>query len=947
MVDAGDAALPLLETKLHVPRRRPEVVGRPRLVERFAAAGPPPLTLVSAPAGFGKTTLVVDWLHELPAGTTTAWVSLDQRDDDPARFWAYVTAALQAAEPPPEIEPGEPGDAGDAGRSAFEAGAPIGATVTTLANELARLDHPVVLVLDDLHSTTNPAVHESLLPLLEHLPHQLHVVVTTRSDPPWPLGAWRARGGLLEVRAADLRFRDDETAAYVNGAMGLDLAPEQVRLLDERTEGWAAALQLAALSLQGHEDTAAFLEAFAGDHRYVVDYLVGEVLERQDEATRSFLLQTAILRTLTGPLCDAVTAGTLPGQTTTGEEAGRATLERLDRSNLFVVPLDSRRQQYRYHHLFAEVLRSRLLDEQPDLVPTLHRRAVEWHAEHGELAEAVHHALAAGDAERAADLVELAVPSLRRARQEATLRSWYAQLPEASLAERPVLAIGLVGVRMAGGEPDGVPDLLDGIERWLAEDEAGADDRAPGEGASAGIVVDRDELRRLPHQVATYRAALALMAGDLATTEAHARRALATAADDDHLTHGSNRALLALTRWSAGDLADAEREYGEAIAQLGRAGHHSDVLGCSLALADVQVGQGRLHDALATLAAGLDLATEHPELRGGADMHVGTAEVLIEQGELDRAKAHLDLAQQLGPEVALPQNAHRTDVAQARLCLADGDLDQALALLDEAERRYQGDFSPDVRPIAALRARVLLARGELDAARRWAAGRGLGPDDELTYLREAEHLTLARVLLAEAATTSSPGTPHAADTAESLDTALALLDRLLAAAEEGGRAGSMVEALALRALAEAQRGDDVRAVAALDEALARARPEGFVRTFLDEGPPVLELLEQVAARGEQATAARGLLAEARAAPGPPPAPTSSPGRGGQDELVEPLSQRELDVLRLLRSELSGPEIAGELLVSLNTMRTHTKSIYLKLGVNSRRAAVRRADELGL
>lgn len=328
-------------------------------------------------------------------------------------------------------------------------------------------------------------------------------------------------------------------------------------------------------------------------------------------------------------------------------------------------------------------------------------------------------------------------------------------------------------------------------------------------------------------------------------------------------------------------------------------------------------------------------------------MHVGTAEVLVEQGELDRAKAHLDLAQQLGPEAALPQNAHRTCVARARLRLADGDLDGAVALLDEAESRYQGDFSPDVRPVAALRARVLLARGELDAARRWAAGRGLGPDDELSYLAEAEQLTLARVLLAEAATTSSPGTPDAGDTPESLDAALALLDRLQAAAEAAGRGGSMVEALALRALAEAQRGDEVRAVAALDEALAWARPEGVVRTFLDEGPPMLELLEQVAARGEQATAARGLLAEARAAPGPPPAPTSSPGRGGQDELVEPLSERELDVLRLLRSELSGPEIARELLVSLNTMRTHTKSIYLKLGVNSRRAAVRRADELGL
>jgi LuxR family transcriptional regulator, maltose regulon positive regulatory protein len=886
------AGLPLLESKLHVPRRRRGVVGRARLAQRLDRDALPAVVLVSAPAGFGKTTLLAEWLA---GGDETAkraaWLSLDRRDSDPAVFWSYVVAAVRKVE----------GDVGAGALGVLQTTpTALEAVVTSLLNDLAALAGDVVLVLDDYHLVESLDVQESMRFLVDHLPQQLHLVVASRADPPWPLAGLRARGRLLEIRASDLRFTSEEAAAYLHEAMGLDLTPADVDTLEARTEGWIAALQLAALSLQGRDDPAAFVAEFAGDDRFVVDYLVDEVLDRQPGEVRTFLLETSILNRLTAPLCVAVT----------GRSDARTTLQGLERSNLFLVPLDDRRQWYRYHHLFGDVLRARLAGEEPERVVDLHGRARAWFEAAGDRAEALRHAMAAGDFAKAAELVELALPELGKARQDATIRAWLDALPRHMFANRPVLTLGLVGAHMVTGDTAGVEELLDGVERWIDPDRPTGD----------MVVHDHAALGRLPVQAAMYRAGLALLRGDLAGTVAHGERAAALSAAGDHFGQGAAAALIGLAHWAGGDLQVAERQYAAAIASFERAGFLPDVLACSLGLADIQVAQGRLGAARRTLAAGLDIGTTNGPLRGTPDMHVGLGELHVERNELDAAAERLRASLDLGEHLALRQHGYRWRVLDARLRAARGDHAGALALLAEAERRYDTDYSPKARPVAATTARVRLAAGDVAGAEQWAVDAGIGLDDEPSYLREYELLTFARLLLA---------TGRATD-------AIALLDRILAAADSGHRGGDAIEALALLAVAHDATGDTPHALAALEEALTRAAAEGFVRVFLDAGAPMHVLLKAAVRRSRAPDQAAAVLAA-----------DGAPARMAPQGLVDELSSRELDVLRLLRSDLSGPEIAAELGVSINTVRTHTKNIFMKLGVNSRRAALRRATELGL
>jgi LuxR family maltose regulon positive regulatory protein len=892
--EASGAVPPLVATKLLAPQRRRGTVERPRLT-RLADGELPPLTLLSAPAGFGKTTLLAGWFGgPARAGRSTAWLSLDARDDDATVFWSAVVAALQTAAP----------DLRGAASSLLRAGQPLEAVVGSLINDLAGLGHDLIVVLDDYHVIESPEIHGAMAYLLAYLPPQVHVVLAGRVDPPLPLARLRARGELREIRAADLRFTADEAATYLNEAMGLGLTARDVATLEARTEGWIAALQLAALSMQGREDTSGFIASFAGDDRYVLDYLAEEVLERQPGEVRSFLLDTAVLDRLTGSLCDAVTRGS----------GGRAMLERLDRANLFVVPLDDRRRWYRYHHLFADVLRARQLDQAPERLDELHRRASAWYEAAGERPEAITHAMAGHDVERAARLVELTAPFMRRTRQEVTLRRWLTDLPDEVFTNRPVLSMAMVGARMLTGDIAGVETLLQRVERWFD----------PPAGATGAIVFDAVERERLPAQAEVYRAALALMAGDLEGTIVHASRGLDLAQPEDHLCRGSAPALLGLAHWTLGQLDTANRRYHQAIANLTAAGHLSDVLGCSLTLADIQVAQGRLGDAMRTCQAGLELATANDVVRGTADLHVGLAEVLIERHDLAAALEHLEASAQLGEQARLPQHPYRWRVAMARIRHAEGDTEAALALLDEAERVYDTDLSPPVRPVAATRARVLLASGDLAAARRWVAACAISPDDDLSYLHEYEHLTLARVLLAEG-------------DANSIGAAVRLLERLRAAADDGRRLASAIDALVGLALAHQARGDGEAATAVLEQALDRAADEGHRRVFIDVLPTLAPLLRAIPRHGVAGEQARLVLAAA----------TSRPSRASRQGLVDELSSRELQVLDLLRGDLSGPDIARELLVSLNTVRTHTRNIYMKLGVTSRREAVRRAAELGL
>ena len=895
---------PILTTKLYIPLPRSRVVSRPHLIERLNEGLDRKLTLVSASAGFGKTTLVGEWAAG--CGRPAAWLSLDEGDNDGASFLAYLIASLNTIA----------GDFEDAIHR-FDSGQAslTESNLTNLLNDISALPYKFVLVLDDYHAISSKAIDEALAFLLEHLPPQMHLVVATREDPQLPLGRLRARGHLTELRAADLRFSAGQAAAYFDQVMGLSLSADDIAALESRTEGWIAGLQLAALSMQGRENIPAFIRAFAGDNRYIVDYLVEEVLRRQPEPIRNFLLRTSILDRLYGPLCDAVA----------GQEDSGVRLEDLEKGNFFVVPLDDKRQWYRYHHLFAEVLSAHLKADQPDRVAELHRRASLWYERYGSAADAIRHALAAEDFARAADLIELAWPAMRRDRQGRAVLGWARSLPDELVRRRPVLSVEYAWALLAGGELAAVEERLRDAERWL---ETPDDLRA---GTTEMVVVDQEEWLLLPGTIAGYRAARAQVLGDIPAAIHYSRRVLDLVPEGDYLRRGAASALLGLAAWTSGDLETAHRMFSEGMAGVRLAGNISDAIGGTIALADIRIAQGRLRQAMRTYEQGLQLAAEHgePSLPGTAEIYAAMSEICLESNDLHAASQHLLRSKELYERSGRPQTGVRWHVAMARLSEAQGDMNGAASHLQEAERLHAGGFFPDVRPVSALKTRIWVAQGKADDALGWARERGLSAEDALAYLREFEHITLARVLLDK----------YKRDRADRLfREAMDLLKRLLHAAEEGGRTGSAIEILILQALARQMQGDIPAALEPMERALSLAEPEGYLRIFAGEGRPMASLLEAAWRKG----VSLGYVSRLLSAFG-----KADSGATSKQTLIEPLSDRENEVLRLFRTELSGPDMARELHVSLNTLRSHTKNIYSKLEVNSRRAAVRRAEELGL
>ena len=903
---------PLIATKLYVPKPRRGLVTRPRLLERLRRGADSRLTLVSAPAGFGKTTLLAEWLGEtLGEDHSVAWLSLDPSDNEPSSFWTYVVTALQTAVP-------------GVGSGALELIAssplPTDLVFTTLLNELAAAPGEVWLVLDDYHLADSHDVRDGMTFLLEHLPPHVHVVLSTRADPDLPLARWRVRGELVEIRAADLRFTSDEAATYLNAATGLHLPAGDVEVLEERTEGWIAALQLAALSIQGREDVSSFIAQFAGNDRYIVDYLVEEVLAHQPEPVREFLLHTAVLDRLTGQLCDAVT----------GHDDGSHMLATLQRANLFLVALDDQREWYRYHHLFVDVLRARLLAEQPDLVALLHQRASRWYQAHDSAEEAVRHALAARDFDRAAYLMELAVPAIRRNRQEAILLSWLKALPDDAVRRSPVLSVFYGYLLMESGDLDAFEPRLDDAERALA---TGPEGLSP-------LWAKTEELRRLPATIAVYRASLAQARGDVAGTAEHARRALALAGPGDHLARGGAAGFLSLVSWAQGDVSSALETFTQAVASLHAAGNLVDELSSTVVLADMWLAAGQPSKARRLYERALAVSEAHgePVLRATPDLHVGLGEIDYEAGNLESAKRHLESAAALGEGAAMTEGRYRWFVVMGRIALAEGDPHEAITLLDRAEQLYRRGFFPDVRPIAAMKARVWISHGNLAQAADWARQRGVSATDDAAYLSEFDHLTLVRLLIAGHRAHPDPS---------AFGQAVHLLGRLHEAAKTSGRAGSLVEIRMMQALAEDAQdalGHRAQALQSLGDAWAQApEPDGYVRLFLDEGAPMVELLRDAERQNLAGDHARRLLRLNTSAKADVPGPGQRPEPSSADRL----SERELQVLRLLASELSGPQIARELFVSHNTLRTHTKHIFTKLEVTTRRAAVARAHERGL
>jgi LuxR family maltose regulon positive regulatory protein len=900
---------PLISTKLRVPQARPKLVARPRLTERLNPESGRKLTLITAPAGFGKTTLLGEWVAGRSDERSIAWASLDEGDNDPARFLSYLVAALRT------IEDGF----GEGILSSLRApgSPPVGALTGALINELADIPANLAIVLDDYHMIDSDHVHGIVSFLLERLPSNMHLVIASRIDPPLPLARLRARGQITEINAADLSFTREEAVAFLKDTMGLNLSDEDVAALEERTEGWIAGLQLAALSMRDRKDISGFIQAFSGSHRDVLDFLTEEVLDRQSEQMRAFLLETSILQRLTGELCDAVTE----------RDDGQVTLERLERENLFVVSLDDERRWYRYHHLFADVLHGLLKQERSEEVKELHLRAAAWYERSGWTSEAVEHALIAGDAEWAAQLVEHNAQTLFQRSEGATVDRWLTALPAGLVRARPRLSLARAIWALICGRVYEVEPLLTDAERALA-----AVDHAHG----SPVEETARGLANVPGTVAMLRAELARQRGDAEHTIRFAQLARTHADEGDRYLHFFASWNLAVAKQMKGRLGEAEDALAELTADPWATRlHRYFAVRAYYTLGQVQRAQGRLSTAQRTCLQGLELAAEagRPTLPAAGVAHVGIAEVLYERNELNTALRHATEGVALCGQLGYAQWLVTSLTTLARIRQALGDQTGALEAIGEAERLVPYPAVDIFFPVGVQRARLLVAQGKVEDAARWCAERGLGVEDEPSYLREREHLLLARVLLAQ-------GKP---------DQVLMLLKRLREKAQAGGRSDGEIVILTLQALALQEKGERERAVSIVTQALTLAEPEGYVRTFVDEGPEMAPLLSEVLMvhqrrhleRPDRPSAhyLRKLLAALEQAASGSVSPTP--------QLPEPLSERELEVLQLIAAGKSNSRIAQELFVTAGTVKTHIRNIYRKLDAHSRTQALVRARELNL
>lgn len=904
-----NAGIPLIETKLYMPRWRPGLISRPRLIQRMKQGMSGKLTLVAAPAGFGKSTLLAEWIAELNSREKdVAWVSLEGSDNDAVFFWTYFIKALQKIHP----------TIGESALLLLQAPqpAPIETILTSLINEVNTGKEEYIIILDDYHLIDTPEIHQGIVFLLEHLPAQMHLVLASRVDPPVPLSRLRARGELLELRSGDLRFTTDEVTDFFRQSMGLDVAEDGVAALATRTEGWIAGLQLAGLSMQGREDLAGFINTFSGDDRYILDYLVEEVLLRQPEDVRQFLLETAILDRLSAPLCNAIAE----------RENSKALLETLERENLFIISLDDKRQWYRYHHLFADMLRSRLETEFPDLPPRLHLRSCDWYEAHGERAAAIHHATMAGDFERVAALLELAAPAMFTTAHSSTLYGWLRKIPDDIILTRPVLSIWAAWAAMDRRDLTAGDQWLLNAEKYLSTD------------ADAGemVVSDEKQFRTLPALIATARAFYAQANNDADATIRYAREALAILPKDEYVWRGGATALLGLASWSRGDLQAAYESFAGGLGLIEGAGiPHYKISGTHV-LADIRIGQGRLRDAIDIYQQSMKLAENWggPVIRGTADLCLGLSELYYEQNAQEKAREWLARGQAFGLDAALSENQYRWLVLQALMAEDENRLEDAMALFEEAEDVFIPDAVPCVRPVSALRVSLWIKTGRIADAERWAEQQGLAVNDDVDFLREFELITLAKLYIAQYAAKRDD---------RQLDAAIALLDRLLQAAEAKERTGSSIEIMIQQALAYQAGGDVSLALVPLERALTLAEPEGYVRTFLKEGVKMRDLLRQAAAAGISGEYTRRLLAafDAGPLPGKPAVDVSA------SALTEPLTNREIEILRLIAAGMRNQEIADQLFISLYTVKRHIANAYGKMAVSTRTEAVARANELKL
>jgi LuxR family maltose regulon positive regulatory protein len=913
---------PLLTTKIHIPQARVERVLRPRLVARLQQGLEGKLILVSAPAGYGKTTLICEWLATCKG--SIAWVSLDRGDNDPARFWEYLLAALQSAfsasgRTLPEILLQDNPSTSEA-------------SISSLINELDKFQQPIILVLDDYHNIEAQAIHDSLSLLAEQAPAHFHLVILTRADPPLPLARLRARSQMVELRLADLRFTRQEAAELLRNVMNLDLSEADLASLESSTEGWVAGLQMAGLSLQGREDASAFIRSFSGENRYILDFLFEEVFQRQPAEIQDFLLRTSVLDQLCESLCNALTL----------RDDSQTMLNILERSNLFLISLDDRRKWYRYHHLFGDLLRSRLKQTFPEETTLLHQRASDWYFAENNLESAIGHALAGKDFERAASLIELVIKKEEVLNNLVALRSWMERLPIDTLELHPWLCVYRAWVDFETGQRETAEERLQTVEKSIEHTlEAGDPQRQYIQG-----------------HIAALRAYQAFTREDIPRVLEMGQRALSLLPADDRM-RSSAAVILGAAYWAFGDVMQAEWAFRMAReAALKSSFPRAAPATCYIGVQ--QVKQGRLQEAIETFRDGLRLATLP---NGNETFLAGFPNVKL--GDMYRERNHLALASQHLLR-GMDQCVHlgQADVlTEAYLCLgryqlASGDRSGAFETLQKADQAaHQKRVDQSVLCwLDDLRIRLWLAEEDLDAANRWALNSGLSLDGPLSYQHDLHHQNLARVLVAQV---------RIAGSQSSYEKATSLLSRLRAAAEKAGWVHEEIRFLILQAVNEQAQRKSSSALQSLARAVVLAEPGGYVRVFLDEGDILRGLLVAlgknlqnekhevlnglgISVQSEHLAAIRRYIARLVGAFENVPArpAQAEPGRD-VPELIEPPSAREMEVLKLLAEGCADKQIAERLVIARETVHKHLKNIYGKLGVHSRTEAIARAREMGL
>ena len=906
----------LLTTKLYIPSTRPGLVHRARLIEQLDAGLHRKLTLISAPAGFGKTTLVTEWLDNLRGDskkekqidTRIAWLSLDEGDNDPVRFLSYFITALNQVE-------GKDTTFGKGALSMLQSPQPLPseAILTSLINEFAELTDKFILVLDDYHLIETQPIHDALAFLLEHLPSQLHLVLATREDPHLPLSRLRASGQLSELRATDLRFTFSEVAEFLNHTMGLELSTEDIAVLETRTEGWIAGLQLAAISIQGREDAANLIKSFTGSHRLVLDYLIEEVLSQQAESVQDFLLQTSILNRLNGLLCDALT----------GQDDGQATLEMLDHSNLFIVALDEKRRWYRFHHLFSDLLFQRLKQIQPGQLPNLHQRASDWYAQNGFVDEAIEHALQGGDFIKAAQLIE---EHFDVASDDTKLFRWLGELPVEIISSNPRLCIFHARHLFTNGQ-------MKEAEQALLDAEHAFDPRSNEQTGNKPIEQDQQsdfDREVIIGMTAVIRAFLAIYQGNIQETIDYSRQALNYLPEQDVTWRSLAAMPLGDANMFKGDIAAAYDVRMESLDMSKKSGNPYLILKSNGRATWTLRQQGKLKRVIELCEQHMQYANQcgiSQTLVAGWIMTIwgeALAELNDLAGAIQKAKKGVELIGSGSGNLALFGWGNLNLV---KILFSKGDISAAKEVIQRMEEIVQ-EF--DMHRLAsnrifAWKARIWLEEDEFESASKWVEEFYLNASENLTLISEIECIVLARSLIAQ----------------DNLDEATKLMRQLLSTAEAGNHTSRIIKILILQAM-NFQAGEDItQALTALERALALAESDGFIHTFVDEGPPIEALLKRIKVEDGKIKAYVRTLLSAFSEK------VSHPSSLSPQPLIEPLSERELEVLHLITEGLTNQEIATRLFLTLNTIKTHTRNIYSKLGVNNRTQAAAKARDLGI